>query len=163
MRLQRARELFSDERGSVESHLTIIPLTILFLLTLQLTALASWHVLRIGSIEGESNRAAITGAAGFSSSSQPGSFDTSRFSSPLSSSSRSSSSSPSGSFNPSSSSSRSISLRYQPLVGGGHIAVLEESQEIPFLTNFVRLIPGLSLEGALFRHRSISLSEVFSE
>jgi hypothetical protein len=133
VRLQRARELFSDERGSVESHLTIIPLTILFLLTLQLTALASWHVLRIGSIEGESNRAAITGAAGFSSSS------------------------------PRSSSSRSISLRYQPLVGGGHIAVLEESQEIPFLTNFVRLIPGLSLEGALFRHRSISLSEVFSE
>jgi hypothetical protein len=133
VRLQRARELFSDERGSVESHLTIIPLTILFLLTLQLTALASWHVLRIGSIEGESNRAAITGAAGFSSSS------------------------------PRSSSSRSISLRYQPLVGGGHIAVLEESQEIPFLTNFARLIPGLSLEGALFRHRSISLSEVFSE
>jgi hypothetical protein len=118
------RHFVSDERGSVESHLTIIPLTILFLLTLQLAALASWQVGRVTSIEGQSNTTAITGEK------------------PLNS---------------------SATVRHVPLVGGGHVAVLNESREIPLLANFARLIPGLSLEGVVFRQRIVSLSEVYSQ
>ncbi|MFZ9775048.1 MAG: hypothetical protein ACO3CW_06080 [Candidatus Nanopelagicaceae bacterium] len=118
------RHFVSDESGSFESHLTIIPLTILFLLTLQLTALASWQVGRVTSIEGQSNTTAITGER------------------PLNS---------------------SATVQHVPLVGGGHVAVLNETREIPLLANFARLIPGLSLEGVVFRQRTVSLSEVYSQ
>ena len=124
MKIAPVRHFVSDESGSFESHLTIIPLTILFLLTLQLTALASWQVGRVTSIEGQSNTTAITGEK------------------PLNS---------------------SATVQHVPLVGGGHVAVLNETREIPLLANFARLIPGLSLEGVVFRQRTVSLSEVYSQ
>lgn len=121
---ERVHRLIEDERGSVESHLTIIPLTILFLLTLQLTALASWQVGRVSSIDGVTNMAAISGKE--------------------------------------SSLSSSATLRHFPLVGGGRIAVVDEEREIPLLANFARVIPGLSLQGVKFRHRTVSLSEYYA-
>lgn len=63
------RRFIKDESGSVESVLTIIPLTILFLLTLQLTALASWQVGRVSSAGGLTNVAAISGEGSLVSSS----------------------------------------------------------------------------------------------
>jgi len=121
---KRALSFIKEERGSVESHLTIIPLTILFLLTLQLTALALWQVGRVSSIEGLTNTVAIKGDIWSTGSNS--------------------------------------TLKHLPLAGGGFITVVEESKEIPLLANFSRLISGTSLQGALFRHRRISLSEVYT-
>lgn len=125
MTIKRLRNLAIDERGSVESHLMIIPLTILFLLTLQLTALSSWQLGKVSDIESGSNKAAIVGRE--------------------------------------TSNGSASTLWHSSLAGGGRLTVIEDSREIPLLANFARLIPGLSLSGVFFRHRSVSLSEIYTQ
>jgi hypothetical protein len=59
-KMSKSLRIFLDERGSVESHLVLIPLTILFLLTLQLSALGSWWTGSLGQLQGSANTHAIS-------------------------------------------------------------------------------------------------------
>lgn len=60
--------LLKDERGSVEAGLTLIPLTILFLISMQLVFASQWGGARQADQQNLTNRIAITGSTAGSTS-----------------------------------------------------------------------------------------------
>ena len=61
----KLRDALKDERGTVESGLTLIPLTILFLLTSQLIFLAQWGNWQRSTHQSSADSIAISGAESF--------------------------------------------------------------------------------------------------
>jgi hypothetical protein len=49
-------------------------------------------------------------------------------------------------------------IKYEPLLGGGHLVISERSRPIPWLAN----LPGALSQEFQFRKRTVSLSEVFT-
>lgn len=118
-RLQRIAYLVRQEEGSVEAGLTLIPLTILFLISAQLVFASHWGNAQLVDQQSRTNRVAITGESNIGAG---------------------------------------ANIKYEPLLGGGHLVVSERSRRIPWLAN----LPGVNSQEFLFRKRTVSLSEVFT-
>ena len=109
-----ARSFLKDERGSVESGLTLIPLTILFLVSAQLVFASQWGNAQHVEQQSVTNQVAITGQA------KADAPNNSR----------------------STGSPTSQNFRYEPLLGGGYLIVSQRSGAIPLLANFEGIDPG---------------------
>jgi hypothetical protein len=100
-----------DESGSVEAGLTLIPLTILFLISAQLVFASQWGNMQQLRQQSETNRAAISGSTTLDSREA--------FQSNLG--------------------THTQYLRAIPLLGGGQLIISERIEPIPLLANFTGL------------------------
>jgi hypothetical protein len=154
--LQPYMRLLKQDEGSFEAGLTLIPLTILFLVSAQLVFTSQWGNAQLVDQQSRTNKIAILGESDVRTPITQGgrpheiSADGSYISSSAGSSASSSASSSSNSFG---------RLSYEPLIGGGHLVIYEQNKPIPFLAN---LGEGFS-NRFMYQKRSISLSEVFTE
>jgi len=108
MKSELMKEVLKDERGTVEAGLTLIPLTILFLISAQLVFASQWGNMQQLQQQSETNRAAISGSSSWE---RPEVFQ-----------------SPQG--------THAQYLRALPLLGGGQLIISERTQPIPLLANF---------------------------
>ena len=110
----RAKVCLRDDRGSVESGLTLIPLTILFLVSAQLVFASQWGNAQHVEQQSVANKVAITGHTQDAAARFPRS----------------------------SSGPTSEHFSYVPLLGGGYMVVSERTAAIPLLANFEGLDSG---------------------
>ena len=104
----QVKRLMKDESGSVEAGLTLIPLTILFLISAQLVFASQWGNMQQLRQQSETNRAAISGSTSLDSREV--------FQSNLG--------------------THTQYLRAIPLLGGGQLIISERTEPIPLLANF---------------------------
>jgi hypothetical protein len=104
----QVKRLMKDESGSVEAGLTLIPLTILFLISAQLVFVSQWGNMQQLRQQSETNRAAISGSTTLDSREA--------FQSNLG--------------------THTQYLRAIPLLGGGQLIISERTEPIPLLANF---------------------------
>lgn len=107
----QVKRLMKDESGSVEAGLTLIPLTILFLISAQLVFASQWGNMQQLRQQSETNRAAISGSTTLDSREA--------FQSNLG--------------------THTQYLRAIPLLGGGQLIISERTEPIPLLANFTGL------------------------
>jgi len=104
----QVKRVMRDESGSVEAGLTLIPLTILFLISAQLVFASQWGNMQQLRQQSETNRAAISGSTTLDSREA--------FQSNLG--------------------THTQYLRAIPLLGGGQLIISERTEPIPLLANF---------------------------
>ena len=104
----QVKRVMRDESGSVEAGLTLIPLTILFLISAQLVFASQWGNMQQLRQQSETNRAAISGSTSLDSREA--------FQSNLG--------------------THTQYLRAIPLLGGGQLIISERTEPIPLLANF---------------------------
>ena len=104
----QVKRVMRDESGSVEAGLTLIPLTILFLISAQLVFASQWGNMQQLRQQSETNRAAISGSTTLDSREV--------FQSNLG--------------------THTQYLRAIPLLGGGQLIISERTEPIPLLANF---------------------------
>lgn len=104
----QVKRVMRDESGSVEAGLTLIPLTILFLISAQLVFASQWGNMQQLRQQSETNRAAISGSTSLDSREV--------FQSNLG--------------------THTQYLRAIPLLGGGQLFISERTEPIPLLANF---------------------------
>ena len=104
----QVKRVMRDESGSVEAGLTLIPLTILFLISAQLVFASQWGNMQQLRQQSETNRAAISGSTSLDSREV--------FQSNLG--------------------THTQYLRAIPLLGGGQLIISEWTEPIPLLANF---------------------------
>lgn len=104
----QVKRVMRDESGSVEAGLTLIPLTILFLISAQLVFASQWGNMQQLRHQSETNRAAISGSTTLDSREA--------FQSNLG--------------------THTQYLRAIPLLGGGQLIISERTEPIPLLANF---------------------------
>ena len=107
----QVKRVMRDESGSVEAGLTLIPLTILFLISAQLVFASQWGNMQQLRQQSETNRAAISGSTTLDSREA--------FQSNLG--------------------THAQYLRAIPLLGGGQLIISERIEPIPLLANFTGL------------------------
>jgi hypothetical protein len=107
----QVKRVMKDESGSVEAGLTLIPLTILFLISAQLVFASQWGNMQQLRQQSETNRAAIAGSTSLDSREV--------FQSNLG--------------------THTQYLRAIPLLGGGQLIISERTEPIPLLANFTGL------------------------
>jgi hypothetical protein len=107
----QVKRVMKDESGSVEAGLTLIPLTILFLISAQLVFASQWGNMQQLRQQSETNRAAISGSTTLDSRKA--------FQSNLG--------------------THTQYLRAIPLLGGGQLIISERTEPIPLLANFTGL------------------------
>jgi hypothetical protein len=104
----QVKRVMRDESGSVEAGLTLIPLTMLFLISAQLVFASQWGNMQQLRQQSETNRAAISGSTSLDSREV--------FQSNLG--------------------THTQYLRAIPLLGGGQLIISERTEPIPLLANF---------------------------
>ena len=107
----QVKRVMRDESGSVEAGLTLIPLTMLFLISAQLVFASQWGNMQQLRQQSETNRAAISGSTTLDSREA--------FQSNLG--------------------THTQYLRAIPLLGGGQLIISERTEPIPLLANFTGL------------------------
>ena len=107
----QVKRVMRDESGSVEAGLTLIPLTMLFLISAQLVFASQWGNMQQLRQQSETNRAAISGSTTLDSREA--------FQSNLG--------------------THTQYLRAIPLLGGGQLIISERIEPIPLLANFTGL------------------------
>lgn len=120
--------LIREEEGSVEAGLTLIPLTLFFLISAQLLFASQWGSAQLVDQQSRANKVTIIGDADSQNVR-----DHER--------------------------SSNEKISYQPLIGGGHLVISERSRSVPFLAN----LAGAFSNQFLYRKRTVSLSEVFTQ
>lgn len=127
------KKVIRDDRGSVEAGLTLIPLTILFLVTAQVVFASQWGNATHMRQQSDANRIAISGSIKLNIGS-----DLQNQASPH---------------------LHLQNVNYVKLLGGGQLVISEQNQPVPLLANF----PGLKSERFFFRKQVPAVSEVFTK